>query len=141
MVCNLWVTDVVLSWRNSILNKLTEDQFEPLSQQMVDLLKSKATDVEILREIINIIFDKALAEPGFSTMYAELCRVLEKNCPTFETNKEGKPQVPPGPPFYRCSRSLAADTTANRLTLFLVSSDFQANFAQPLSGGFRAQAA
>lgn len=77
----------------SILNKLTGDKFGPLSQQMVDLLKSKATDVEILREIINIIFDKALAEPGFSTMYAELCRVLEKNCPTFETNKEGKPQT------------------------------------------------
>jgi translation initiation factor 4G len=84
--------------RCSVLNKITGDKFGPLSQQMVDLLKSKATDVEILREIINIIFDKALAEPGFSTMYAELCRVLEKNCPTFETNKEGKPQVPRHPP-------------------------------------------
>lgn len=63
-----------------------------LSQQMIELLKTKVTSVEILIEIINIIFAKALDEPGFCPMYAELCRVLEKNCPTFD-NKEGKPQV------------------------------------------------
>lgn len=83
---------------NSILNKLTGDNFGALSQQMIDLLKTKVTTVEILSEIINIIFAKALDEPGFSTMYAELCRVLEKNCPTFE-KKEGKPQVHSEPPL------------------------------------------
>jgi hypothetical protein len=107
--------------RCSILNKLTGDKFGPLSQQMVDLLKSKATDVEILREIINIIFDKALAEPGFSTMYAELCRVLEKNCPTFETNKEGKPQVPtPSNPFgNHCPFAWGQRLETNVLTFIL----------------------
>lgn len=59
---------------------------------MVELMKNTVTGVDILRQVINIIFDKALEEPGYSTLYAELCRVLEKHCPTFE-NAEGKPQV------------------------------------------------
>ena len=129
--------------RCSVLNKITGDKFGPLSQQMVDLLKSKATDVEILREIINIIFYKALAEPGFSTMYAELCRVLEKNCPTFETNKEGKPQVPRHPPTplpaispWGQRRETNAHSRPAR-----TSADLQANSAEPLPGGLRAQAA
>ncbi len=76
-----------------MLNKLTAEKFEPLSKQMIDIVKAKVSTVEVMKGVINIIFDKALTEPGFSTMYAELCRVLEKSAPQFESTKEGKPQV------------------------------------------------
>jgi translation initiation factor 4G len=77
-----------------VLNKLTKDTFGTLSKQLVDIMKVQITDPEVLKGVINTIFEKALGEPSFCTMYAELCRILEKNCPPFESEKkEGKPQT------------------------------------------------
>ena len=85
----------VFSSRNSILNQLTSEKFAQLSKQLIDLIKEEVRDMEIMKGVINILFQKALLEPGFCTMYAELCRVLERSIPPFEIDKAdgGKPQV------------------------------------------------
>jgi translation initiation factor 4G len=57
----------------SILNKLTLEKFEPLYQQ---LLSINIDSLEVLRGVVKEIFEKALLEPNFGAMYAELCARL-----------------------------------------------------------------
>eukprot|EP00871_Galdieria_phlegrea_P005738 jgi/Galph1/651/GphlegSOOS_G5380.1 len=57
----------------SILNKLTYEKFDRLYEQILDV---KIDSPEILRGIVSEIFDKALLEPNFGPMYAELCARL-----------------------------------------------------------------
>jgi translation initiation factor 4G len=71
------------------LNKLTVEKFEVLSDQLLDV---GIDSVEILTAIIKLVFDKALTEPKFSKMYAELCRKLSEHCPDFKT-ADGKAHV------------------------------------------------
>ncbi|GJD12820.1 Eukaryotic translation initiation factor isoform 4G-1 [Galdieria sulphuraria] len=54
----------------SILNKLTYEKFDRLYEQILDV---KIDSPELLRGIVSEIFDKALLEPNFGPMYAELC--------------------------------------------------------------------
>lgn len=57
-----------------MLNKLTEENYEKLSQKI-----AVYTDKEELREgIIKLIFEKAVLEPKFARMYANLCVKLSK---------------------------------------------------------------
>jgi translation initiation factor 4G len=37
------------------------------------------TTVEILKGVIQLVFDKALQEPKYSPMYAQLCKKLSEN--------------------------------------------------------------
>merc|ERR1712189_94892 len=53
-----------------ILNKLTPEKFNRLVEQM-KALEINTTDK--LRGVIDIIFEKAISEPGFSAAYAKLC--------------------------------------------------------------------
>jgi len=97
----LWIFTLLLPLTSfffkSILNKLTLVTFEPLSQELLELVKSNVTDVGGFTCVIRQVFDKALGEPQFSHMYAELCLKLQKTCPTFE--EDGKKMVLPASLF------------------------------------------
>lgn len=66
---------------NAILNKLTPEKFDTLLAQVLEL---KITNVGLLRDCVTAVFEKALAEPNFSPMYAEFCVKLSSALPTFE---------------------------------------------------------
>jgi len=65
----------------AILNKLTPDNFERLSQQLLDV---GITEAKTLIGLIAQVFDKALFEPHFCELYSQLCFVLQKRLPEFE---------------------------------------------------------
>uniref|UniRef100_A0A182J7M1 Eukaryotic translation initiation factor 4 gamma 2 n=1 Tax=Anopheles atroparvus TaxID=41427 RepID=A0A182J7M1_ANOAO len=62
-----------------ILNKLTPEKFQKLSDE---LLKLDLNSSKILNGVILLIFDKALDEPKYSSMYAQLCKRIEKELET-----------------------------------------------------------
>ena len=64
-----------------ILNKLTPEKFQKLSD---DLLRIELSSSVILKGVIILIFDKALDEPKYSSMYAQLCKRLSEEAPNFE---------------------------------------------------------
>ncbi|XP_066928112.1 eukaryotic translation initiation factor 4 gamma 3-like isoform X2 [Clytia hemisphaerica] len=57
----------------AILNKLTPQKFKELVDKMTNL---KIDSVSKLQMAIDLIFEKAISEPGFSVAYANMCRVL-----------------------------------------------------------------
>ncbi|KAA8499161.1 Eukaryotic translation initiation factor 4 gamma 1 [Porphyridium purpureum] len=70
-----------------ILNKLTVEKFDTLYEQI------KAIDVhnkEVLKGIVSEVFEKALMQPTFSKMYAELCKRLSDEV---KDEFEGETQV------------------------------------------------
>ena len=61
-----------------ILNKLTPEKFDILSQQLLQLV----TNSETLHGTINLIFENAVAQPTFVVVYADLCNSLAQvGCP------------------------------------------------------------
>jgi translation initiation factor 4G len=54
----------------AILNKMTKEKFERLSDKMCDI---PISSFEILVKIIHFVFEKAIYEPSFGEIYAELC--------------------------------------------------------------------
>lgn len=64
----------------AILNKLTPQNFEKLFEQVKAVNIDNATT---LRGLISQIFDKALMEPTFCEMYANLCCRLAQELPDF----------------------------------------------------------
>lgn len=73
-----------------ILNKLTPEKFQKLSD---DLLRIDLSTSNILKGVIFLIFEKALDEPKYSSMYAQLCKRLSEEAPNFEP--------PPNPSTFR----------------------------------------
>ena len=69
---------------NSILNKVTVDNLEKLSK---DLVSKLIADELLLVGVIDLIFEKALGEAKFSQVYASLCSILHKEATVFETVK------------------------------------------------------
>lgn len=86
------VHDNLLTYRvfgvqvRGILNKLTPEKFQKLSD---DLLGLELDSDKVLKGVILLIFEKALDEPKYSSMYAQLCKRLSEEAPNFE---------PPGQP-------------------------------------------
>lgn len=68
-----------------ILNKLTPENFEKLSDE---LLKVDLNSSKILNGTIVLIFDKAINEPKYSSMYAQLCKRLSLEAPNFEQSND-----------------------------------------------------
>lgn len=68
----------------SILNKLTAQNFVVLSEQFQSL---KIDTAEILNDVINLVFDKAVNEPSFSSGYAQLCVYLSNRSKEFQTER------------------------------------------------------
>ena len=60
----------------AILNKLTPEKFDRLNSQLIDLI---VEGLEYLDAIVTLLFDKALSEFTFSSMYADLCLSLSQN--------------------------------------------------------------
>lgn len=60
---------------------MTPEKFQELSD---DLLKLDLNSIVILNGVILLIFDKALDEPKYSSMYAQLCKRLSEEAPSFE---------------------------------------------------------
>eukprot|EP00252_Welwitschia_mirabilis_P019159 TRINITY_DN436_c0_g1_i1.p1 TRINITY_DN436_c0_g1~~TRINITY_DN436_c0_g1_i1.p1 ORF type:complete len:802 (-),score=177.60 TRINITY_DN436_c0_g1_i1:209-2614(-) len=72
-----------------ILNKLTPEKFDVLKDQLIN---AGITSADILQDVISLIFDKAVLEPTFCEMYAQLCVVLSKALPEFPSgDPDGKP--------------------------------------------------
>ncbi|KAH7422488.1 hypothetical protein KP509_12G010900 [Ceratopteris richardii] len=79
----------ILRTVKGILNKLTPEKFEVLLSQ---LLNCGINSADILKGVISLVFDKAVLEPTFCPMYAELCVHLSQALPEFPSDEgDGKP--------------------------------------------------
>ncbi|CAH9086536.1 unnamed protein product [Cuscuta epithymum] len=78
--------DRVLKTVKGILNKLTPEKFDLLKGQLID---AGITTADILKGVIGLIFDKAVLEPTFCTMYAQLCSDLNEKLPPFPSEEPG----------------------------------------------------
>lgn len=78
--------DLIFRKVRGLLNKLTPENFKKLSD---DLLGTELNSSVILKGVIFLIFEKALDEPKYSSMYAQLCKRLSREAPNFEP--EDKP--------------------------------------------------
>lgn len=68
-------TELLKKKFRSILNKLTPNNFDSLSRAVTDL----SVDTESkLGDLIDIVFAKALAEPGYCVLYGQMCSHLKK---------------------------------------------------------------
>ncbi len=56
-----------------VLNKLTPQTFQPLMRQVTELTINTE---ERLKGVVDLIFEKAISEPNFSVVYANMCRCL-----------------------------------------------------------------
>uniref|UniRef100_A0A8R1DYC2 MIF4G domain-containing protein n=1 Tax=Caenorhabditis japonica TaxID=281687 RepID=A0A8R1DYC2_CAEJA len=56
----------------SLMNKITPTSQKPLTQELISYNVS-SNDAQ-LREVVDIVFDKAVEEPKFCSLYAELCK-------------------------------------------------------------------
>ncbi|KAG9137394.1 hypothetical protein Leryth_017721 [Lithospermum erythrorhizon] len=82
--------DRVLKTVKGILNKLTPEKFDLLKGQLID---SGITTADILQGVISLIFDKAVLEPTFCPMYAQLCSDLNEKMPPFPSDEPGGKEI------------------------------------------------
>uniref|UniRef100_J3MEK2 MIF4G domain-containing protein n=1 Tax=Oryza brachyantha TaxID=4533 RepID=J3MEK2_ORYBR len=61
---------------NSILNTLTPEKFDLLKGQ---LLAAGITGPDVLKDVVNLMLEKAVAEPTFCPMFAQLCSFLNEH--------------------------------------------------------------
>lgn len=59
----------------SFLNKITKEKFDKLSAQICDI---PILSYEMLTLVISLVYEKAISEPSFSDMYANLCYKLSQ---------------------------------------------------------------
>nr|XP_019708045.1 eukaryotic translation initiation factor isoform X3 [Elaeis guineensis] len=83
---NLTEKEWVLKTVKGILNKLTSEKFDVLKGQLID---SGITTPDILKDVIKLIFEKAVFEPTFCPMYAQLCSDLNESLPPFPPEELG----------------------------------------------------
>ncbi|KAJ8421583.1 hypothetical protein Cgig2_013878 [Carnegiea gigantea] len=82
--------DRVLKTVKGILNKLTPEKYDLLKGQLID---AGITSADILKGVISLIFDKAVLEPTFCPMYAQLCSDLNEKLPPFPPEEEGGKEI------------------------------------------------
>jgi translation initiation factor 4G len=66
--------ELIIANVKSILNKLSKDNFDKLSTRLFNI---ELDSVELVQGVILTIFDKAINEPHFGEVYAEMCLKLE----------------------------------------------------------------
>lgn len=74
---------------NGLLNRLTVEQFENISNKLAALPFSTP---ELLTGVISLIFDKAVSQPKFAFMYARLCAKISSKSASAE-DSEGQVQT------------------------------------------------
>lgn len=75
----------------SILNKLTPEKYDILLEQ---LLAAGIDTSELMQTCISLLFDKAVLEPTFCSIYADLCVSLSSALPEFpDPDDPTKPQT------------------------------------------------
>uniref|UniRef100_A0A3P9KNC2 Eukaryotic translation initiation factor 4 gamma 2 n=1 Tax=Oryzias latipes TaxID=8090 RepID=A0A3P9KNC2_ORYLA len=77
--------DAIFRKVRGILNKLTPEKFDKLC---LELLNVGVDSKLVLKGIILLIVDKALEEPKYSQLYAQLCLRLSEDAPNFEDPSE-----------------------------------------------------
>jgi len=87
---NLSDKERVLKTIKGILNKLTPEKFDVLKGQLIE---SGITTPDILKGVITLIFDKAVLEPTFCPMYAQLCSDLNSKLPVFPSEEPGGKEI------------------------------------------------
>jgi translation initiation factor 4G len=95
---NKLTPDVVQRKVKSLLNKLTMEKFDKITDQILEIASQSRTETDgrTLRQIIQLTFEKATDEPNFSEMYALFCRkIMETIDPNITdpavVNKDGQP--------------------------------------------------
>uniref|UniRef100_A0A668A5Q8 Eukaryotic translation initiation factor 4 gamma 2 n=1 Tax=Myripristis murdjan TaxID=586833 RepID=A0A668A5Q8_9TELE len=73
--------DAIFRKVRGILNKLTPEKFDKLC---LELLNVGVDSKVILKGVILLIVDKALEEPKYSSLYAQLCLRLAEDAPNFD---------------------------------------------------------
>lgn len=77
----------LLKRTRGLLNKITPEKFDTL----VNKIEFNLIDTEDrLRRVLDLVFEKAVQEPSFCTMYASLCKVLSQH-KVQTTGPDGKP--------------------------------------------------
>jgi len=108
-----------------ILNKLTPQKFSVLVKQVLDL---DIDSEDRLKGCINIIFEKAIDEPGFSVAYANMCKHLMLIKVQLKDGKSDKDEKPKGDLYFRkillnrCQKEFEAGA--------LLETDFEQEFKQ-----------
>lgn len=74
--------DYVFRRVRGILNKITPEKFEKLSGDIQSIIGHGSPVV--FKGVILLIFEKAIDEPKYSSMYAQLCKRLSEDAPNFE---------------------------------------------------------
>ncbi|CAH8355710.1 unnamed protein product [Eruca vesicaria subsp. sativa] len=82
--------DKVLKTVKGILNKMTPEKYDLLKGQLID---SGITSADILKGVIQLIFEKAVLEPTFCQMYALLCFDINGKLPSFPSEEAGGKEV------------------------------------------------
>uniref|UniRef100_A0A3P9H1S2 Eukaryotic translation initiation factor 4 gamma 2 n=1 Tax=Oryzias latipes TaxID=8090 RepID=A0A3P9H1S2_ORYLA len=73
--------DAIFRKVRGILNKLTPEKFDKLC---LELLNVGVDSKLVLKGVILLIVDKALEEPKYSSLYAQLCLRLAEDAPNFD---------------------------------------------------------
>lgn len=74
--------EIIFRKVKGILNKLTLEKFELLGNQVINI---GIDDEIILHGIIKLIFDKAIDEPNFGSLYAKLCQYINEELPKIKS--------------------------------------------------------
>eukprot|EP01103_Thecamoeba_quadrilineata_P017976 TRINITY_DN6614_c0_g1_i1.p1 TRINITY_DN6614_c0_g1~~TRINITY_DN6614_c0_g1_i1.p1 ORF type:complete len:764 (-),score=152.25 TRINITY_DN6614_c0_g1_i1:155-2446(-) len=59
----------------SYLNKITPENFNSISEKILKIL---TTDQTLLEKVVALVYDKALIEPKFASMYGDLCSKMNQ---------------------------------------------------------------
>lgn len=103
--------DAIFRKVRGILNKLTPDKFDKLC---LELLNVGVDSKLVLKGIILLIVDKALEEPKYSSLYAQLCLRLAEDAPNFDGPSEGSSGQKQSTTFRRLLISKLQDEFENR---------------------------
>ncbi|RLM78079.1 eukaryotic translation initiation factor isoform 4G-2-like [Panicum miliaceum] len=87
---NLSEKEKVLKAVKGIPNKLTPEKFDLLKGQLIE---AGITTADILKDVITLIFEKAVFEPTFCQMYAQLCFELNESLPSFPPEEPGDREI------------------------------------------------
>lgn len=70
--------EIIIRKIKSLLNKLTLERFDSISNQIWEFAKQseKEDNGQSLRTVIQLVFNKACDEPNFASMWAQLCKKM-----------------------------------------------------------------